>query len=130
MFYYTILDPRMSQTGRNLRRQASPASSQIRVSREIRPGCSGLVRSDLETSKDGDCTFSLGNLLTLLMVKNVSPYIQYEPLLFQLTYFVSHPPTRHVCEEHFYAKNSQIAYIFLFFRFLLIAKDKLVLYCH
>lgn len=91
------------QVGRDLQELCSPTSSSNKgqlwdQSRLLR--C--LFSQILKTFKDDDCTASLGScptsLLGCLHGENGFPYIQSEPLLFQLTFLVSWLPTIH-CDD-------------------------------
>lgn len=79
----------------------SAASHSGRTRSELKPGCSRLTCWRLETSKDAASAASLGNLEPHPTVSSgkESPYLQCEPLFFQLLPILSSPPTMHCCEE-------------------------------
>lgn len=66
---------RIIVAGRHPWRSLAQPAAQSRAGCKIRPGCSGLLSSQVsKTSKDTDFTTSLGNLLhhlTILMVKKM-----------------------------------------------------------
>lgn len=76
--------------------------AQSRVVYDIRPGCLRALSSLLlKTSKDGECTVSLGSYFHCSTVFTVEkfPFIQSEPLLFEFMPIVSQSPTIHHLTE-------------------------------
>lgn len=82
-------DHRLAQTGRDLRRSLLRPPAHSRISSEVRPGCPGLHPVGAwKCPKTAQPTY----LSNCPHGEKISPYIQAEPLLFQLLLFVSYPP--------------------------------------
>lgn len=78
------LNHRKIPLGRDLRRSLTQPHSQRKVSSVTRLGCSQLYpNSSWKTSKEGNCTTSLDNLLGCSHGEKISPYLQSKTLLFQ-----------------------------------------------